>query len=155
MSGLHVYPILVLHFSVDIQTGHVDVHDPVFPRVLLTSTPCSWDTLCGLKRRLVLRSEVFFCKAQAMIAERRIRLCELLSSGESETTENLAAQLCDSLAWRGSKDFYAVCSPYQIALASPRLCKHGISVSFDKPGGSGFSYLAWMSNAWSWSIRFK
>ena len=38
-----------------------------------------------------------------MSAERRIRLCELLSSGQSETTENLAAQLCDSLAWRGSK----------------------------------------------------
>jgi len=45
----------------------------------------------------------FFCNAQAMIAERRIRLCELLSSGGSETNENLAAQLCDSSALWGSK----------------------------------------------------
>ena len=39
-----------------------------------------------------------------MIAERRIRLCKLLSRGESETTEikNLAAPLCESLAYRGS-----------------------------------------------------
>ena len=29
----------------------------------------------------------FFCKAQAMIAERKILLCKLLSSGESETIE--------------------------------------------------------------------
>ena len=30
---------------------------------------------------------VFFCKAQAMIAERKILLCKLPSSGESETIE--------------------------------------------------------------------
>ena len=30
---------------------------------------------------------IFFCKAQAMIAERKILLCKLLSSGESETIE--------------------------------------------------------------------
>ena len=40
-----------------------------------------------------------------MIAERKIRLCKLLSS-ESETIEinkkNLAAPLCESLAYRGS-----------------------------------------------------
>ena len=30
---------------------------------------------------------LFFCKAQAMIAERKILLCKLLSSGESETIE--------------------------------------------------------------------
>ena len=36
------------------------------------------ETLSGAKH---------FCKAQTMIAERRIRLCKLLSSGESETIE--------------------------------------------------------------------
>ena len=34
-----------------------------------------------------INKHIFFSKAQAMIAERRIRLRKLLSSGESETIE--------------------------------------------------------------------
>ena len=41
------------------------------------TSKCLW--LCG--------TLPFFCKAQAMIAERKILLCKLLSSGESETIE--------------------------------------------------------------------
>ena len=39
-----------------------------------------------------------------MIAERRIRLCKLLSSGESETIEikTLQQPLCESWACRGN-----------------------------------------------------
>ena len=41
--------------------------------------------LLNFRRKAQVRN--FFCKAQAMIAERKILLCKLLSSGESETIE--------------------------------------------------------------------
>ena len=47
----------------------------------------------------------FFCKAQAMIAERKILLCKLLSSGESETIEIKTLQHHCVYPWRIGEAF--------------------------------------------------
>ena len=61
--------------------------------LLVPGILCVW-----IKRASGVALGGFYFEGAGMSAERRIRLCELLSSGQSETTENLAAQLCDSLA---------------------------------------------------------
>jgi len=55
-----------------------------------------WIPCPGMNRTGHLRGTFFFCKAQAMIAERKIRLCKLLSS-ESETIE--IKKPCSTIVW--------------------------------------------------------
>ena len=51
------------------------------------------------------KNGIFFCKAQAMIAERKILLCKLLSSGEGETIEIKTLQHHCVYPWRIGEAF--------------------------------------------------
>ena len=78
---------------------------PALPWHLVSSLPGNEREQVEQTSGTTIESVFFFCKAQAMIAERKILLCKLLSSGEGETIEIKTLQHHCVYPWRIGEAF--------------------------------------------------